>query len=130
MRKIKVSFSKNTNNFPKKIFVIFARARNIKCQSVMWIIFVKKAVDVSIFQLTKSRSSRPDVFLRKSVPKICSKRTGEHPCPSVISIKLLCNFIEIIPRHGCSPVNLLHIFTQRKLFLRTPLGGCFCKRLI
>ena len=24
--------------------------------------------------------------------------------------KLLCNFIEITLRHGCSPVNLLHIF--------------------
>ena len=30
------------------------------------------------------------------------------------SIKLLCNFIEIALRHGCSPVNLRHIF-------RTPL---------
>ena len=28
--------------------------------------------------------------------------------------KVLCNFIEIALRHGCSPVNLLHIF-------RTPL---------
>ena len=28
------------------------------------------------------------MFLRKSVLKICSKFTGEHPCRSVISIKL------------------------------------------
>ena len=28
----------------------------------------------------------------------------------VASIKLLCNFIEITLRHGCSPVNLVHIF--------------------
>ena len=34
----------------------------------------------------------------------------EQPCQSVISIKLLCSFIEIALRHGCSPVNLLHIF--------------------
>ena len=34
----------------------------------------------------------------------------KHPCGSVISIKFLCNFIEISLRHGCSPVNLLHIF--------------------
>ena len=60
------------------------------------------------------RSSRPEVFLRKGALKICSKFTGEHPCRSVISIKLLCNFIEIALRHGCFPVNLLHIF-------RTPL---------
>ena len=33
-------------------------------------------------------------------------------CPSqnVISIKLLCKFVEITLRHGCSPVNLLYIF--------------------
>ena len=50
------------------------------------------------------RSSRSDVFSRKSVLKICSKFTGENPCRSVIL------FIEITFRHGCSPVNLLHIF--------------------
>ena len=58
----------------------------------------------------KIRSSHPEVFFEKGVLKICSKSTGEHPCRSVISIKLLCNFIEIALRHGCSPVNLLHIF--------------------
>ena len=36
--------------------------------------------------------------------------TGEHPCRSAISIKLLCNFIEIALRDGHTPVNLLHIF--------------------
>ena len=49
------------------------------------------------------------MFLEKGVLKTCSKFTGEHPCRSVISIKLLCNFIEIALQHGCSPVNLLHI---------------------
>ena len=39
-----------------------------------------------------------------------SKFTGEHPCRSVISLKLQSNFIEIALRHRCSPVNLLHIF--------------------
>ena len=34
--------------------------------------------------------------------------------PCVVSLKLQSNFIEITLRHGCSPVNLLHIF-------RTPL---------
>ena len=37
------------------------------------------------------------------------KHAGEHPCRSVISIKLLRNFIEIRLWHGCSPVNLLYI---------------------
>ena len=63
------------------------------------------------------------MFLGKGVLKICSKFTGEHPCRSVISIKLQSSFIEIIFWYGCSPVNFLHIF--RTPFHRTPLGGCF-----
>ena len=50
------------------------------------------------------------MFLGKSLPKICSKFTGEHPCRSEVSIKSLCNLIEIAFRHGCSTINLLHIF--------------------
>ena len=49
------------------------------------------------------------MFLRKGVPKTCSKFTGEHPCRSAISIKFQSNFIEIALRLGCSPVNLLNI---------------------
>ena len=57
------------------------------------------------------RKSLPEVFLRKSVLKICSKSTEEQPCRSVISIKLLCNFVEIALWHAWySPVDLLHIF--------------------
>ena len=51
------------------------------------------------------RSSHPEVFFGKGVLKICSKVTGEHTCRSVISLQ-----------HGCSPVNLLHIF--RTTFLK------------
>ena len=69
------------------------------------------------------RSSHPKVFCWKGVLKICSKFTGEHPCRSAISIKLLCNFIEIILPHGCSPVNLLHIF-------RTPFPKNTSERLL
>ena len=53
----------------------------------------------------KLRSSHPEVFLEKGVLKICSKFTGVHPCRSVISIKLLWNFIEIALRDGCSLIN-------------------------
>ena len=56
------------------------------------------------------RSSRPQVFLRKGVLKICRKFTGEHPYQSAISIKLFCNFLEIAFRRGFSPVNLVHFF--------------------
>ena len=35
--------------------------------------------------------------------------------------KIACNFIEIALRHGCSPVNLQHIF--RELFSKNTPGG-------
>ena len=73
---------------------------------------------LNLFQF---RSSRPEVFLGKGVLKIYSKFTGEHTCRNVISIKLPGNFFEIALRHGCSPLNLLHIF--RTLFLKTTSGG-------
>ena len=71
---------------------------------------------------SRYRSSPSEFFLRKGVEKICSKCTEEYPCQSVISIELLCNFIEIALRHGCS-VNLLHI--SEHLYLGAPVGGCF-----
>ena len=73
------------------------------------------------------RSSSPEVFLGKSVLKICSKFTGGYPCRGVISIQLLCNFMEITLRHGCSPVNLLHIF--RTTFPKNTSGGLLLKLL-
>ena len=77
--------------------------------------------------LRRFRSSRPEVLLEKYVLKICSKFTGEYPCRSLISIRLLWNFIEITLRHECSPVNLLYI--SEDFFLRTPLDGCFWRFL-
>ena len=50
-----------------------------------------------------------------------NKVTKQLPCRIGISVKLLSNFIEIALRHGCSPVNLLHIF--RTLFPRNTSGG-------
>ena len=35
--------------------------------------------------------------------------------------KVACNIMEITLRHGCSPINLLHIF--RKLFDKNTSGG-------
>ena len=61
------------------------------------------------------------MLLRKGVLKTCSKFTEEHSCWSVISINLQCKFIEIIFRHGCPPVKLLHIF--RTPFLSNTSGG-------
>ena len=66
-------------------------------------------------------SSPRKVLLGKGVLKICSKLPGEHPCRSVISIKLQSDFVEIKLWYRCSPVNLLHIF--RTNFSRNISGG-------
>ena len=71
--------------------------------------------------ITVCTSSPPDEFLGNSILKICSTFTGEHPWRSVISIKLLCSFIKITLRHGCSPVNWVHVF--RILFPKNTSGG-------
>ena len=65
---------------------------------------------MQLLKLLRVRSSPPGVFLEKGVLKICSKFTEEHPFRSVISMKLLYNFIEISLLHGCSPVNMMDIF--------------------
>ena len=57
----------------------------------------------------KNRSSPPEAFVGKGVLKICNKFL-EHPCWNVISIILLFKFIKHALRHGCSSLNLLHIF--------------------
>ena len=87
----------------------FKREKNIKNKDM------KKTKTLKNIQ-----NRRPEVFLRKSVLKICSKFKGEHPCWNVISIKLQRNVIETTLRHGCSSVNLLHIF--RTTFLKNTSG--------
>ena len=62
-----------------------------------------------------TKNSRPEVVLGKGVLKICSKFTGEHPCQSAIW-------------HGCSPINLLHIF--RSPFPKNTSRRLFCFNLL
>ena len=71
-----------------------------------------KQVTSSNTKLSQIRSSHPKLFLEKCVLKICSKFIAKHPCRSEISIKLKSNVIEIVLRHGCSPVNLLAAYFQ------------------
>ena len=66
------------------------------------------------------RNSRPEVFIGKGVLKRRSKFIGEQPCQSVISVKLICKFIEITLWHGYYPANLLHVF--RTPFLKNTYG--------
>ena len=86
------------------------------------------------------------MFLGKGGMKICSKFTGEHPCRSVISIKLLsCKFTEeqqcqkcdfnkvalqgkaaLLKSHfGMGVLQICWIFSEH-LFLRIPLKGGVC----
>ena len=87
-----------------------------------WLLFTLSA------SFRRSRSSPSEVLLGKGLLKICSKFTGKHLCRSATSIKLQSNFIEIALRHGCSPVNLLHIF--RKPFPKNTSGWLLLEKSI
>ena len=78
-------------------------------KNFLWLAVILYTFDFNLFFFTSFQK----MFLQKSVLKIWSKLTGEQPYQSVISIKLLCKFIEIKLWHGCSVVNLLDL-------LRTP----------
>ena len=65
--------------------------------------------------LTILRASHTEGFLSKGVLAICNKLGGEHPYWNIVSIKFLYIFIDIALRHGCSPVNFLHISGGRLL---------------
>ena len=69
------------------------------------------------------RSTPSEVFLGKDVLKIYSKFTREHPCLSVVSMKFLYSFIEIIYGMGFL-VNFQHISITpfyKNTFGRLPL---------
>ena len=72
-------------------------------------------------------ATHPEMLLKKGVLKICNKFASAHPNRNVILIKLLCSFIEILLWHGCSPVNLLHIF--RTLFTKNTSGRLLFENL-
>ena len=124
---------KRALNFVDLIFRLYF---NISCYKICNIWAYRKKIlginsDVTICFITITnvsvnikhpRGSRPEVFLIKGALKICSKFTGESPCRSVISIKLLCIFIEITLQYGCSPVNLLH-GRNHKIFFEKVTGS-------
>ena len=65
------------------------------------------------------RSSHPEAFLEKGVLKTCSKFTGEHPCRSLISIKLLCNSIKITFPHRCPSYRCSSVTQWVTIFSKT-----------
>ena len=82
--------------------------------------FSHRLFSVNYFKFLRIQKQRSRGVLRIRFLKICSKFTGENPCRNAISIKLLGTFIKIALQHGCSPVNLLHIF--RTPFHRNTYG--------
>ena len=76
--------------------------------------FIQKQPSRGVFKKRCSENMQ-QIYRRTPMPKcdynkVAFKFTGEHPCRGLISINLRSNFIVITVRHGCSPVNLLHIF--------------------
>ena len=70
------------------------------------------------------RNSHPEVFLVKRCSEICSKFTGEHPCRSVISIKLLLLHIFGTPfTKNTSEWLLMKLRKPEALNFRTLAGG-------
>ena len=58
------------------------------------------------------RSSHQEVFVRKGVLKICSKFTIEHPCQSVILIKLLCKATKLTAKN--MPISGIFLVGKRQ----------------
>ena len=74
------------------------------------------------------RSSRPEVFLRKAVLKLRNKFTGEHPCRSVISIKLQRNWNHTSARVFSSKyaAYFQNTFSQERLWMAASINlDCF-----
>ena len=91
---------------------------SVTCQKQIVIIITKLRV-LDLQAKHRELQKQPS----RGVLKMCSKFKGEHPCRSVILIKLLWSFIKIALRHGYSPVSLLHIF--RTPFLKNTFGRLF-----
>ena len=83
---------------------------------------------ITIFKIFSHQKQPLRGVLKKRCSENMQQFMGEYPCRSVISIKLQSNFIEIALRHGCSPVNLLHIF--RTPFPRNTSGWLLFSHII
>ena len=71
---------------------------------------------------SKAQKQPPRVVLRRRCSENMQQIYRRTPMPKC---DLLCNFIEITLRHGCSPVNLLYIF--RTPFLKIASGRLLLK---
>ena len=114
------------SNIKDRILSKFCRAIFITLCYTLQLSILHHLTDLAhffVFLGEINRNNHPEVFLGKSVLKICSKFAREHPWRSVVSIKLLCSFIEITFWHECSPLSLLYIF--RTPFSKNNFGWLF-----
>ena len=116
-RNEEIQFAKLTKALLKKT------STSISNMKKRWIVTEQVNYKKHYFSLKCPQKQPPRDVPRKRFLKICSKYAGEHPCQSVISVKSQNNFIKITLWHGCSPVNLLHIF-------RTPFTKNTSERLL
>ena len=78
-----------------------------------------------IYMYKYTQRQSPGVVPRKRCSETMQEiyRRTHMPKCDFNKVALLCNFVEIALRHGCFPVNLLHIF-------RTPFPKNFSRRLL
>ena len=125
--------SKLTNVFQNAPIVITPNTKYnnpLKMKNLCYLYFFIIYFQDTNAALGNGRSSPPKVFLKKGVPEICSKFTWEHPCWSAISRKFQSNLIEITLRHGCSPVNLMHIYGTRRASSEMTQSALPCSNFI
>ena len=96
----------------QKVFIPnkLAASFMIRASANMFLICYEIYSSNVISSTTQKQPSRVVLRKRCSEMKVYSKFTRENPCRNAIS-----------PRHGCSPVNLLHIF--RTSFRKNTYGG-------
>ena len=86
-RSIYQSITYTPINNPEDIYIYYIYPSNIYVSIHLAIYLYGVCVSEELF--IRVRSSRPEVFLRICVLKLCSKFIGEQPCPIVICAKQL-----------------------------------------
>ena len=78
--------------------------------------------------LSTLQKHSPRVVPRKRCSEIMRQIYRRTPMLKCDFNKVACNFIDITLQHGCSPVNLLHIF--RTPFLKNTCAAPFLEQLL
>ena len=70
-----------TGNLPHKQYIQIGRFESNFVLFETFVTEINRLISSSKVYTGKTfRSSPPELFLKKGVPKTCSKFTGEHPC--------------------------------------------------